>query len=210
MALTKAVAVVDAWAEVAQNAVREGAVADLTETFDAVLLIDCALSSTTAHTGTEIIVQVSSNTTGDEDWHVLTRLLGPVGTAVKADFAGTEAAGQTVLSVTNPATANVDNDGKFKFVEHTATAANSEIVFQTADSGDDGDTVTVLDGITNEQTADSDLFDIDSATASAVGQYVIPIPFAVPRARVVYNNTYDPDGSTVHTRCRLVKVTAIS
>lgn len=210
MALTKAVASVDAWAEVAQNAVREGAIADLTATFDAVLLIDCALSSTTAHTGTEILVQVSSNTTGDADWHVLARLMGPVGTAVKADFAGTEAAGQTVLSVTNPATANVDNNGKLKFVEHTATPANSEIVFQTANSGDDGDTITVLDGLTNEQTADSDLFDIDSATASAVGSYMIPIPFGIPRARVIYNNMYDPDGSTVHTRCRLAKVTAIS
>lgn len=210
MALTKAVSSIDVWAEIAQNSYREGAAADLTDSYDAVLIVDCALSSTTAHTGTEIICQVSSNTSGDADWAALARVIGVTGTAVKADFAGTEAAGQTELSVTNPATANVDNDGKLKFVEHTGTPANSELVWQTADGGDGGDTVTVLDGITNEQTADSDLWDVDSATAAAVSQHVFQIPFAVPRARILYNNMYDPDGSTVFTRCRLVKVTAIS
>jgi hypothetical protein len=209
MALTKAVAAVDEWEEVAQNSVREGATIDVSGCYEALLHILCCLSSTAAHTGTEIIVEVSSNTTGDEDWSVLTRLIGPVGTAVKADFAGNEAAGQTELSITNPATANVDNDGKLKFIEHTATVADCEVVYQVSNTGDAGDTVTVLDGLTNAQTTDSDLWDIDSATASAVGSYVVALPFAVSRARVIYNNKYDPDGATVHTNCRLSQVTAL-
>ena len=209
MALTKTTTSVDEWAEVAQNGVREGGTIDLTDAYNSALLhIYCCLSSTTAHTGTEIIVQVSGNTSGDEDWSTFTKLIGPTGTAISVALAGTEAAGQTELSVTNPATANLDNDGKLKFIENT-TVANSEVIYTTTNSGDAGDTITILDGLTNEQTTNSNVFDIDSATASAVGSYVIALPDSALRARVIYNNKYDPDGSTVHTYSRVTKTTAL-
>ena len=210
MALTKSTAEVDAWAEVAQNSQREGAVADISGCYAATLHVDVALSSTTAHTGTEIIVQIGTDTgDADDNWTNLSRWIGPIGTAVKADFAGSEAQGQTVLSVTNPATANMDNDGKFKFVEDTGSAANSEIVWQVSNSGDSSDTITVLDGISHAKDANDDIFDIDDATQEAVGQYQIELPMPTDRARVIINNKYDPDGSTVHTRTRISKVTAI-
>jgi len=210
MALTKSVAAVDEWAEVAQNTVREGATTDVSGCHSAILHVDCCLSSATAHTGTEIIVEVSSNTSGDEDWTPLVRFIGPIGTAHKVDLGGDEAAGQTVLSVTDPVTNNLDHNGKFIFIEHTGTVANSEIVYQTTNSGDAGDTITILDGLTNAQTAaDSDFYDIDHATNSAVGMYVVELPLSANRARTIYNNTYDADGSTVHTKCRITKVTAI-
>lgn len=208
MALTKTGTTLDEWAEVAQNGVREGAIADLTDSYNQTLYIACCLSSTTAHTGTEIIVQLSGATSGDEDWFTFQRFIGPTGTAISVALAGTEAAGQTELSVTNPVTANLDNDGKYKFIENSAVA-NSEIIYTTTNSGDAGDTITILDGLTNEQTTNSNIFDIDSATASAVGQYVVPLPKDALRARVIYNNKYDPDGSTVHTYSKITEQTGI-
>lgn len=134
--LAKSVAEVDAFQEIAQNTILEGATVDVSGLYDVTLYIDCALSSTTAHTGTEIIVQVSSATSGDNMWENLTSFTGVTGTAIKIDLGGDENAGQTVLTVTNPVTSNLDILGKIVFLENTATAANSELVYQTAQSGD--------------------------------------------------------------------------
>ena len=209
MALTKtANTQVDEWAEISQNTVREGAEVDVSGIYAGALHIDVAISNTTAHTGTEIIVLWSSNTTGDEPWTPLVRFIGPTGTAISVALANQEVAGQTDLGVTDPVTNNMDNNGKFKFIE-AVTVANSEIVFQTANSGDAGDTITIMDGLTNQQETTSNIFDIDDATAEAVGQYSIHIPIEANRVKVIYNNTYDPDGATVHTHCRITKVTGV-
>jgi hypothetical protein len=209
MALTKAGDVIDAWAEIAQNATREGAVVNVAAQYDALLEIDVALSSTTAHTGTEVIVQVSEEASGNGFWSTIQRFYGPVGTAVTAAIAATEPVGETVIATTNPTTQNVDNDGKFKFIEH-ATPANSEIVFTVSNTADAGDTITIMHGLANEQLNTSVWWDVDSATVEAVRQYVVPIPFSCSRARVIYNNKFDADGSTVFTRCRLANVSAMS
>jgi len=209
MALTKSGAEVDAWAAIAQNTVREGAAVDVSDAYAATLHIDCALGNTTVHTGTEIIVQISSAASGDAYWSNFMRFIGPTGTAVDANFKdATEAAGETTLSIDNPVTENVDNNKKFKFVEHD-TDANSEIVYQTANTADDTDTITVLDGLTNEQTSSSNLLDIDHVTTEAVIMYTLDLPMPSLRARVIYNNGYDPDGAIVYTRCRISKVTAV-
>lgn len=208
MALTKAVDTVDEWAEVAQNGIREGATKDISACYSAILHIDCCLSSAVAHTGTKVIVQISSNITGDEHWSDFMVLIGPTGTALGLTLAAQEAAGQTVLSLTNPVTNNMDNDGKFKFMEAN-TVANSEIVYQIANSGDAGDTITILDGLTSQQETTSYIWDIDNATAEALLMWTIELPMAANRCRVIYNNKYDPDGATVHTHCRLSKVTAV-
>lgn len=134
---TKSVAEVDAMQEIAQAAILEGTTVDVSGIQDGILHIDCALSSTTAQAnGTEIIVQVSSNTTGDANWTNLTSFGGPTGTAINVGLGGDEAAGQTILTVTNPVTSNLDLLGKWLFLENTATPANSEFVYQTAQSGD--------------------------------------------------------------------------
>lgn len=210
MALTKSTLEVDAWAEVVQAGVREGANQDVSDCYSATLHIDCALSSTTAHTGTEIIVQVGTDTSdADDNWSTLVRFVGVTGTAVSAAFAATEPIGETVIAITDPVLNNMDNDKKFKFVENTV-AADSEIVYQAANSGDAGDTITIQDGLTHEQDiTTSIIYDIDDATSEAVSQHQIDIPMSADRVRVIYNNNYDPDGSTVFTRARLTKVTAV-
>ena len=124
-----------AWQEIAQNAVLESGSVDVSGSQDSTVHIFCALSSTTAHTGTEIIVLGGCEAGVDGSWSEIARFLGPTGTAVSCAFAATEPAGETTIAITNPVTNNMDNDGKFKFVENT-TAADSEIVYQTANSGD--------------------------------------------------------------------------
>ena len=124
-----------AWQEIAQNAVLESGSIDVSASQSSTLHIFCALSSTTAHTGTEIIVQVGSEAGVDGSWTNLTRFIGPVGTAVSCAFAATEPAGETTIAITGPVANNMDNDGKFKFVENTV-AADSEVVYQISNSGD--------------------------------------------------------------------------
>ena len=124
-----------AWQEVSQNAVLESGSIDVSGAITCTLHIFIALSSTTAHTGTEIIVQTGSEAGVDGSWSNLCRFIGPTGTAVSCAFAATEPVGETTIAITNPVASNMDNDGKFKFVENT-TPADSEIVYQTANSGD--------------------------------------------------------------------------
>lgn len=210
MATTKSTAEVDAWAEIAQAGFREGATTDVSDSYSATLHIDVALSTTTAHTGTEIIVQTGTDTgDADDNWSDLVRYIGVTGTAVLLAFDATEPIGETSIAVTNPVTANMDNDKKFKFVENT-TAADCEIVYQTANSGDAGDTITIQDGLTHEQdVTTSIIYDIDNVTSEALSMHQIDIPVTADRVRVFYNNNFDPDGSTVFTRCRINKLTGI-
>ena len=116
------------WTAIAQAAFLETGAEDVSAAIQAVLHIDCAITSTTAHTGTEIICQVQSEAALDE-WTTFCTFIGPTGTAVKSDFAAQEAAAQTILSVTDPTTGGLDNVGKFIFLEDTATIAKCEIAY---------------------------------------------------------------------------------
>lgn len=124
-----------AWYEVAGNVTdgtdfKETGSIDVSASQATTLHIDCALSSTTAHTGTEIIVYIASEAGVDGSWSILHRFIGPTGTAFSTAFAATEPAGETVIAITNPVASNLDNVGKHKFVENTVVA-DSEIVYQT-------------------------------------------------------------------------------
>lgn len=196
------------WTEVAQNAIQQSAVFDTSASYASGLAIITALSTTTAHTGTEVII-LKGSSTADDDWTEVTRYTCCVGTGFKSDFGGDEAAAQTVLSVTNPTTGNLDHDGKWIFIEHTGTIANCEIAFQTANSADAGDTITVMDGLTHAQTsADSDVYTCDAAV-SAVDTRSIPVAADGSRYKIIWNNKYDADGSTVHVMARGTKMTGI-
>ncbi len=213
MALTKAVAAVDAWAEVVQGVtgIREGATVDCAAMYEAVLHIDACISEATTETaGSTIYVEVSSNTSGDADWSVLTSLGGPTGVVITAVLSADEAAGQTVLSVTDPTTANLDNPPRFIFFEDD-TAANSEIVYQVTNEADAGDTITILDGLTNAHAAaTSDMWFIDSATVpnTCVVQYNVALPASTNRVRVIYDNTHST-GANIFTRARISSITAV-
>jgi len=210
-ALTKAVESADIWAEVAAGTAREGATVDVSPNYQTTLAIDVCLAEAAAETvGAIIWVEISTNTTGDADWEVLTSFGGPTGTPFTRAIFVNEDAGQTVLSVDAPISNNLDHDGKWIYIENT-TIANSEICFQTAHSADADDTITVLDGITNAQTtAAGTIWSINGVGQpySPVAQYVVNIPDTAYRVRVVYDNIL-ATGTDIHTRARLIKMTGI-
>ena len=120
-----------AWQSVALNAViLESTELSLANVYEAMLHIDVALAGTTAHLGTEIIIEVRKEATVDE-WTVWQRLSVLSGkTAFSTDVASTAAAAQKVIAIANPTAGNLDHINKRLFIED-ATAANCEIVWQT-------------------------------------------------------------------------------
>ena len=128
----------DAWLTLTPPAVAASSDFDVSASWDSILEVTICQSSATANTtGIVFIVQGRREDSVDE-W---TDIVGPInvlalGAATKSDFAAQEAAGQTVLDVTDPATGGLDNIGKFIFLEDTATINNSEIAFLVSQSGD--------------------------------------------------------------------------
>ncbi|MBE9483732.1 MAG: hypothetical protein IMY74_02730 [Bacteroidetes bacterium] len=213
MALTKgSQTTLDEWALTANTAIRLGTELDVSTAYQCTLDIYAALGEAVASTGQpEIIIQTTGEASpATEDWTPHIRLVGPVGTPVILALDATEPAAETTIACTNPATANIDNDGKFKFIKNT-TAANSEIVFQTANSGDAGDTITILDGLANEQTAAASIIvDIDDARTEVVAQWAITIDcMTLSRIRLIYNADYQTAGPDVYCFCAYTLNTGI-
>ncbi|MFZ2809464.1 MAG: hypothetical protein WAZ60_24025 [Desulfosalsimonadaceae bacterium] len=123
------------WTAIAAQGITVTPEIDVSAYSSAILFIDMAITSTTAHDGTEIIPQVKKEA-GLDEWTSLQSFVGPSGTATKSDCSGETAAGQTVVGVTNPTTGNLNHLGKFIFFEDTDTIAQCEIAYLTATSGD--------------------------------------------------------------------------
>ena len=201
MALSKgSQTTLDEWALTANAAVRLGTELDVSSAYYCKLYIKAALGEAVASTGQpEVIIQSTGEASpAKDDWTNEMRLIGPSGTPVCPTLNATEPAGETSLATLNPATENIDNDGKFKFLLHT-TVANSEVVFQTANGGDGGDTITILDGLTNEQDTNTKVLDIDDVSNEVVAQWAIVIDcLTLSRIRVIYNADKDTDGPDVY------------
>lgn len=198
-ALTKAVAAVDEWAEVAQNSVREGATVDVSGYYQATLHIAYALSSETAHTGSMIKVQGSSATSGDEDWHTIWEFSTKTGTANTEALSGSETGGATVIEVASTTGLYDDDETRWIFIEDN-TVANSEICLLVSHVANTS--VTFQDGITNAHDTSDALFDIADSL-------IVVIPDTTNRVRVIYDNTFDSDGATIHTYAKISGITAI-
>lgn len=214
MALTKgSQTTLDEWALTANTAIRLGTELDVSSAYQCKLDIKAVLGEAVASEGQpEVIIQTTGEASpAKDDWTNYMCLIGPQGTPVTPlALDATESAGETVIACTNPETAGIDNDGKFKFIKHT-TVANSEIVFQTANGGDAGDTITILDGLANEQTAAASvIMDIDDADLEVVAQWAITIDcIAISRIRIIYNADKDTDGPDVYTFCAYTLNTGI-
>jgi len=197
MAITKAVEAVTDWTAVAQNAVGESATIDCSGNYGTEIHIQAFLDSTTAHTGTKFIVQISSNSSGDEDWQTLTEFVGLIGTAATDLIEDNPlAASSTTITLTSHSLTTL---GKWLAIED-GTLANSELVFEVAQATD---SITILDGTTNSHTQNTAIYDIAEPFQPVV------LPFATQRARVVVDNTYDADGSSLNYKVRVTKVTAV-
>lgn len=195
----------DEWLLTANAAIRLGTELDVSSAYYCTLYIKAVLGEAVASTGQpEIIIQSTGEASpAKDDWTPEMRFIGPVGTPVTPlALNATEPADETIIACTNPAAAGIDNDGKFKFIKNT-TVANSEIIFQTANSGDGGDTITILAGLANEQAAaTSVIMDIDHVHTEVVAQWKILIDcLSLSRLRLIYNADYDTDGPDVYTFC---------
>lgn len=214
MALTKgSQTTLDEWALTANTAVLLGNELDVSTAYHCTLYIKAALGEAVASSGQpEIIVQTTGEASpATEDWTNYVRMVGPTGTPVTPlALDATEPVGETSIACQNPATANIDNDGKFKFIINT-TPANCEVIYQTANGGDGGDTITILDGLAVEQTAAaSTIIDIDSVTAEVVAQWTLGINcISLSRIRIIYNADYDTDGPDVYCYSAYTLVTAL-
>ncbi len=198
-AITKTVTQIDEWASTADQAIREGAVNDVSAAYDAVLHIDMALTTgATAHSGTKIDIQISSATSGDEDWSTYAEFLGPQGTPNTEAVTGTEAIGATVIECASTTGLYDDAEARWIFFLN-GTVANSELGYQV--SFVSNTSVTVQDGITAAQTS--------STMSDIAATYTVRLPFSANRVRVIYDNSFDAAASAIHTRTRISKVTAI-
>lgn len=204
MALTKgSQTTLDEWALTANTAIRLGTELDVSSAYQCKLDIKAVLGEAVASTGQpEIIIQTTGeDSPANDDWTNYMRVVGPQGTPVAPlAFNATEPVGETVIACTNPVSAGIDNDGKFKFVSNTVVA-DSEVVFQTSNSGDAGDTITILDGLANEQDiTTSYIMDIDDPDLEVVAQFAITIDcLTLSRIRIIYNADHDTDGPDVYT-----------
>lgn len=202
-ALTKTVVEVDPWTAIAQNVVVEGVTVDVSAYYQTTLYIDAALTSTTAQTnGTEIRVQVSSATSGDNKWHELAAFGGPVETGNSEAVTNNPlAAGSTTITCasTTGYTLPTGTDNGLRYIKD-ATIANSEIGLQTALTTNTN--ITILDGTTTEHANTAVLHNI-------VNSYAVNIPDTANRIRVIYNNCKDAAGSTMDVRARLTTITGI-
>jgi hypothetical protein len=197
MALTKSVAALDACQEIAQNTVLEGATTDVSGCYEAMLHIWFALSNATAHTGTKIKIQVSANSSGNEDWTDYTEFVPITGTTnLEVITNNPLAAADTSITVASTTGYLVG----WIFLEDVTTFANSEWCFVTVVTTNTS--LTIMDGVTREHA-------VNSICNSIAAVYTVGLPPATMRARIVYDNTYDADGATVAVRSAISKVTAL-
>ena len=197
MALTIGASAVTDWTAVAQNTIVESGIVTLSSNYDTKLHLQAALDTTTPHTGTKFIVQVSSNASGDEDWEDFTEFIALIGTAATDLIEDNPlAAASTAIALTSHA---LTVEGIWLLIED-GTLANSELIFEKSQTTHE---IVALDGTTNEHAQSTAIFNV------AISK-VIAIPISAGmRARVVIDNSYDADGSTLNYKLRSTQTTAL-
>lgn len=193
---TKAGSQVDEWAVVTAATMREGAVVDIASNLRLALEITICKVEAVAHDGNcMIVIEVSGNTSGDEDWTELLELTITAETASTTTLDAEAAAAATTVSLI--ATANFTTKGDLYLIKN-GTIANSEIVRNNGYS--DGVSITILDGLTNTQQNGVSIF-------TSVEQFAIMVSPEYRRVRVLVNNK-DAD-CDVMSRTRIAQVTEL-
>ena len=184
------------WTAVAQNTIVESATEDVSPNYGSMLYIQSFLDTTTAHTGTKFLVQVSNADSGDEDWYDLTEFVELVGTAATDLIENNPlAAGSTVITLTAHALTVL---GIWLGIED-GTLANSELIFEKAQATN---SITCLDGTTNAHAQNTAIFNVAMVKS-------IFIPPEVARVRVVVDNSYDADGSTLNYKVGISEILSV-
>jgi hypothetical protein len=195
--ITAGGSVITDWTAVAQNTIVHSDILDISDDLEAQLLLQAFLDSETAHTGTRIIVEISHNTSGDEDWVELqgaerTILIGTANAELIDDNPLT--AGSTTILMSS--TTGFTVDGLWRGIKD-GTIGSSELVRQTSETTNTN--ITVLDGTTNEHANTVNVYSI------AMSAVIALLTASVRRVRIVVDNTYDPDGSTLVYRLMITR-----
>lgn len=206
MALTKAQTVVQDWNAVAQNTSEESGELDCSNSYDTGLTIQAGLDTTTAHTGTEFWVLVTTAGADQEDWSVLARFVALIGTALTEPISNDPLASGVVTCTLADSAGyetygpGIDEIPGWRLIEDS-TLVNSELILQTSFVTDTS--ITWVGVTKNAHVQNTPLYNIAISKP-------ITIPFWVGRAKVLVNNTYDADGSTLNYRILGGEVTALS
>lgn len=188
--------VLDDWELIAQNAVREGATQNLTTWQNTTVHIALAVTSITAHTGTKLAIQLSNVDNGDENWYTYTEFIGPVGTASPTSMTVIPDADATSFTVNTP-TGRFDDDGiRQIFLLGSPTVVNSEICTLVSHVAGTSGSITVVDPLANTPGTGTTFWDLAET-------YVVELPKNNNRIRILYDNTYDSNGSIVYTYCTI-------
>ncbi len=193
LTVVKTIAQIQDWTAVAQNTIAKSAEYDFSAKHEGILMIQAALDTVIAHTGTEFIVQISGSSSGDEDWQEFAKWVALIGTAA-TDLIENNPLAASSITITLTAHA-LTVLGKWLLIED-ATLANSELIYESASATN---SITILDGTTNEHALNTAIFNV------AMVQNV-SLPAGVYRLRVVINNAYDVDGSSINYKVRIATV----
>lgn len=205
MALAKGMTVVEDWNAVAQNTIEESSEADVSGDHNMALKIQAALDTTTAHTGTEFIILVNANASDDEDWVIWQKFVDLIGTALTENLTNNPlAAGQSILTMADTAGfetngSDIDEIPGWRFIEDSALA-NSELIYQIAFVTD---TSISWAGVNkNSHVQNTPCYNIGISKP-------VQLPMWAQRAKVIVNNAYDTDGSTLNYRVLVGEVTGV-
>lgn len=214
MALSKdgGVVVID-WTAVAQNVVAVSDEFDVSESYAHAIIIQAALDTTTAHTGTKFIIMATAQNSGNEDWGIFeTDEIGleliSVGGALTENLTDNPlTAGETTLAMTD--TAGFEEYGEaglgldqipgWRFIKD-GTLLDSELIYQISVIGNTS--ITFANGTANEHAQNTPLWNI------AISK-TVNLPDWASRVKVVVHNAYDSDGSTLNYRILGGKVTGV-
>lgn len=207
MALSKAMTVVQDWTAVAQNAIVESSERDVSGDHNMAVLIQAALDTITAHTGTEFIILINPHTSDDEDWFIWPGgFVELVGTALTENLTNNPlAAGQSTLTMADTAGFETNGSGideipGWRFIEDGVSLAASELIYQMAFVTD---TSISWAGVNkNSHVQNTPLYNI------AISK-VVQLPMWAQRVKVIVNNAYDADGSTLNYRILVGEVTGV-
>jgi hypothetical protein len=181
------------WTAVAQNTIAKSAECDLRGFKSAILHIQAALDTTTAHTGTRFLTQISTSDEGDEDWQDYNEFVALIGTAATDAIEDAPlAAGSTDIALTGHALTVL---GKWLLIED-GTLINSELVMESEQTANE---IVILDGTTNAHVATTAIFNVAMTQNIAISK-------DTNRVRLVVDNTYDADGSTLNYKASVSKM----
>jgi len=195
-ALTKTTAIdeIDAWQVVTAATLGEGNADAINDSYSTLLYIEVALIEAVAHSGCEVIVEVSY---GDDNWMELVRFTGTAETAATTQTAeDPTSAGDTTVTLDDSATGDFDVVGRKWFIKD-GTIGNSESVRTKSDAAN---VVTLCQDTLREHAVDSDCYD-------RVDEWVIEIPMGAAYVRTLINNS-DADCDVAFTT-RISKVTGL-